>query len=75
MAMEPVGNDWLSEGFGHFVTAMTAPVASDRSDHRVGLAPPGKAPPYHGAHPERSFGIDDSNGPMRPGSPEQVLGR
>ncbi len=30
----------LSEGFSHFVTSMTAPIASDRSDScRVGLAP------------------------------------
>jgi len=44
-----------TEGFSHFVTSMTAPVASGWSDGRVGLAPTGKAPPYHGAHPERSF--------------------
>jgi len=34
---------------------MTAPVASGWSDRRVGLAPTGKAPPYHGAHPERTL--------------------
>ena len=39
----------------HFVTSMTAPVASGWSDGQVGLAPTGKAPPYHGAHPERTF--------------------
>ncbi len=37
-----------TEGFSHFVTSMTAPVASSWSDRRVGLAPTGKAPPYHG---------------------------
>ncbi len=44
--------DTLSEGFSHFVTSMTAPVASGWSDGRVGLAPTGKASPYHGAHPK-----------------------
>ncbi len=41
----------LPEGFSHFVTFMTAPVASGWSGCRMGLAPTGKAPPYHGAHP------------------------
>jgi len=41
----------LPEGFSHFVTSMTAPVASGWSGCRVGLAPTGKAPPFHGAHP------------------------
>src|SRR5271166_4296060 len=31
-----------TEGFSHFVTSMTAPVASGRSVRRVGLAPTGK---------------------------------
>ncbi len=44
-----------TEGFSHFDTHMTAPVASGWSDGRVGLAPTGKAPPYHGAHPKRTF--------------------
>ncbi len=44
-----------TEGFSHFVTSMTAPVASGWSDRRVGLAPTGKAPPYHGAHPIQTF--------------------
>ena len=47
--------DTLPESFSHFVTSMTAPVASGWSDGRVGLAPTGKAPPYHGAHPERTL--------------------
>src|SRR5437870_5086585 len=42
----------LPEGFSHFVTFMTAPVASGWSGCRMGLAPTGKAPPYHGAHPK-----------------------
>ena len=34
--------DPLSEGFGHFVTSMTVPVASGWSGCRVGLARTGK---------------------------------
>src|SRR6202051_3988018 len=34
--------DTLIEGFSHFVTSMTAPIASGWSDCRVGLAPTGK---------------------------------
>jgi ABC transporter substrate binding protein len=37
-----VYRDTLSEGFSHFVTSMTAPVASGWSVCRVGLAPTGK---------------------------------
>src|SRR5947209_16324506 len=37
-----VYRDTLSEGFSHFVTSMTAPVASGCSGCRVGLAPTGK---------------------------------
>jgi len=32
----------ITEGFSHFVTSMTTPVASGWSDCRVGLAPTGK---------------------------------
>ncbi len=49
------GGASISEGFSHFVTSMTAPDASGWSDGRVGLAPTGKAPPYHGAHPLRTL--------------------
>jgi hypothetical protein len=44
----------LSEGFSHFITSMTAPVASGWSGCRVGLAPTGKAPPFHGARHNRT---------------------
>ena len=44
----------LTEGFSHLVTSMTAPVASGWSVRRVELTPTGKAPPYHGAHPNQS---------------------
>ena len=37
-----VYRDTLSEGFSHFVTSMTAPVASGWSGCRVGLVPTGK---------------------------------
>ena len=37
-----VFRDSLSEGFSHFVTSMTAPVASGWSGRRVGLTPTGK---------------------------------
>ena len=37
-----VFRDTLSEGFSHFVTSMTAPVASGWSGCRAGLAPTGK---------------------------------
>ena len=33
------------EGFSHFVTSMTAPIASGWNDSRVGLSPTGKTPP------------------------------
>jgi hypothetical protein len=42
------------EGFSYFVTSIAAPVASGWSRRRVGLAPTGKASPFHGAHPEPS---------------------
>ena len=35
-------NGLVTEGFSHFVTSMTAPVASGWSGRRVGLAPTGK---------------------------------
>src|SRR5450631_3476475 len=41
LALSPI-RDTLSEGFSHFVTSMTAPVASGWSGRRVGLAPPGE---------------------------------
>src|SRR5271169_3666332 len=40
-ALSPI-RDTLIEGFSHFVTSTTAPIASGWSDCRVGLAPTGK---------------------------------
>src|SRR5437762_1521247 len=41
LALSPI-RDTLTEGFSHFVTSMTAPIASGWSVCRVGLAPTGK---------------------------------
>src|SRR5450631_4020158 len=41
LAPSPI-RDTLIEGFSHFVTSMTAPIASSWSGCRVGLAPTGK---------------------------------
>jgi hypothetical protein len=41
LALSPI-RDTLTRGFSHFVTSMTAPVASGWSGCRVGLAPTGK---------------------------------
>src|ERR1700732_4238443 len=41
LALSPI-RDTLIEGFSHFVTSMTAPIASGWSDCRVGVAPTGK---------------------------------
>jgi hypothetical protein len=40
LALSPI-RDTLTEGFSHFVSSMTAPVASGWSGCRVGLAPTG----------------------------------
>src|ERR1700732_1213694 len=55
LALSPI-RDTLIEGFSHFVTSMTAPIASGWSGCRVGLAPTEKAPPCHGARHIRTFG-------------------
>src|SRR3984893_1358515 len=41
LALSPIRGT-LIEGFSHFVTSMTAPIASGWSGCRVGLAPTGK---------------------------------
>ena len=51
-----------TEGFSHFVTSMTAPVASGWSGCRAGAHTHWKAPPSHGAHVNRSFGISAVDG-------------
>ena len=50
--------DPLSEGFSHFVSSMTAPVASGWSDWPGGACTHWKAPPCHGArHEQTPFGL------------------
>ena len=46
-----------TEGFSHFVTSMTAPVASGWSGWPGGACTHWKAPPCHGAHVKRTFWI------------------
>ena len=49
----------LTEGFSHFVTSMTAPVALGWSDPRLGLAPPENAAlPERTPNPTRDPAID-----------------
>ena len=55
LALSPY-RDTLSEGFSHFVSSIAAPVASGWSVRRLRFAPTGKAPPYHGAHPDLPLG-------------------
>jgi hypothetical protein len=60
------GDPWpdevrLIEGFSHFVTSVTAPIASGWSGCRVGLAPTGKRP-FHGAHPTETLHLAPARG-------------
>src|SRR3954469_8975575 len=50
-----VYRDTLTRGFSHFVTSMTAPVASGWSGLPGGTYTHWKAPPFHGAHPFRTL--------------------
>ena len=54
LALSPI-RDTLIEGFSHFVTSMTAPIASGWSESPGGPRTHWKAPPCHGAHPKRSL--------------------
>ena len=63
-----------TEGFSHFVTSMTAPIATGRSNScRVGFAPTRKAPPLHGARRTPVIAPDylpvDLEHPLRPTDP------
>src|SRR6516225_5873827 len=49
LARSPI-RDPLIEGFSHFVTSMTAPIASGGSESPGGPCTHWKAPPCHGAH-------------------------
>jgi hypothetical protein len=45
-----------TEGFSHFVTSMTAPVASGWSESPGGSRTHWKSAAFHGAHPMRALG-------------------
>src|SRR5271156_3955937 len=66
LALSPI-RDTHSEGFSHFVTSMTAPVASGWSGCRVGLAPTGKRRLVT-AHTQRktTHTLSQWSGPRRP---------
>src|SRR5215831_6407616 len=51
LALSPI-RDTLIEGFSHFVTSMTAPIASGGSESPGGICTHWKAPPCHGAPPK-----------------------
>ena len=53
LALSPI-RDTLSEGFSHFVSSMTAPVASGGSEFAGWACTHWKAPPCHGARRNRS---------------------
>ena len=57
LALPPYCVTRLPEGFSHFVTSMTAPVASGWSISPGGACTHWKAPPYHGARQLPSFVI------------------
>src|SRR5580700_7642669 len=54
-----------TEGFSHFVTSMTAPVASGWSVSPGGACTHWKAPPCHGARKKRPFGDGLADGSSR----------
>src|SRR5215467_542408 len=54
LALSPI-RDTLIEGFSHFVTSMTAPIASGWSESPGGPCAHWKAPPFHGARRFRPF--------------------
>src|SRR5437762_9145678 len=58
LALSPI-RDTLIEGFSHFVTSMTAPIASGWSESPGGPCTHWKAPPCHGAPPKLSLRHDE----------------
>ena len=54
LALSPI-RDTIIEGFSHFVTSMTAPIASGGSDSPGGPFTHWKAPPCHGARQTQTF--------------------
>src|SRR6516165_8798397 len=66
LALSPI-RDTLIEGFSHFVTSMTAPIASGWSESPGGACTHWKAPPCHGAPPFLPFLATPSDGRIRAG--------
>jgi hypothetical protein len=64
LALSP-NRDTLIEGFSHFVTSMTAPIASGGSESPGGACTHWKAPPCHGARQLPTSGEP----PLRRGRP------
>src|SRR4029077_18684921 len=56
LARSPI-RDPLIEGFSHFVTSMTAPIASGWRESPGGPCTHWKAPPCHGAPPKRQLAV------------------
>src|SRR3989440_4368318 len=67
LALSPI-RDTLIEGFSHFVTSMTAPIASGWSESPGGPCTHWKAPPCHGAHPSRTVGASNGHHDRNPPS-------
>src|SRR5207302_4826221 len=61
LALSPI-RDTLIEGFSHFVTSMTAPIASGWSESPGGACTHWKAPPCHGAPPYLPFATPSAIG-------------
>ena len=55
-----VNRDTLTRGFSHFVTSMTAPIASGGSESPGGPCTHWKAPPWHGARPKPASTVRNS---------------
>src|SRR5262249_12163130 len=65
LARSPI-RDTLIEGFSHFVTSMTAPIASGGSESPGGACTHWKAPPCHGARGKETFVKARVNGEVAP---------
>src|SRR5246127_4011908 len=70
LALSPI-RDTLIEGFSHFVTSMTAPIASGWSGCRVGLAPTGKRR-LCTAHARSGRSLEVAFHPKRSSCPMQI---
>src|SRR5271154_2716872 len=68
LALSPI-RDTLPEGFSHFVTSMTAPVASGWSDLPGGIYTHWKTPPFHGARQVRTLALHKRSAAPAPAAP------